>query len=118
MKHLILACLLAGCGGSSAQSTNPTNPTNPGDVSVASPDLANTPSTAGVSCTQEIALECAGGSDGCLTGATTVHVCVAVNTQVGASCSQEIALECPDGQLDACLESPPASANHVCILRS
>jgi hypothetical protein len=30
-------------------------------------------------------------------------------------CSQEIARTCPDGQIDACLLTPPAADTHVCV---
>jgi hypothetical protein len=70
-----------------------------------------------VPCAQEVALDCPGGVDGCLDQRTTVHACVATTAQPGPSCSQEIALECPAGEIDACLATPPAAANHLCIQR-
>ena len=115
MHHITLVfCSLAiACGG--AQSSKPdiaqTSSENP-DLSVASPS----PSP-GVSCSQEIALECPNGVDGCSTGKTSVHACVSVTAQAGPSCSQEIALECSPGEIDACLMSPPAAANHICVRR-
>jgi hypothetical protein len=35
----------------------------------------------------------------------------------GQPCSQEIALVCPDGQIDACLVTPPAATTHACVQR-
>jgi len=34
----------------------------------------------------------------------------------GLSCENEIARECPDGQVDACLATPPAAATHICVV--
>ena len=36
----------------------------------------------------------------------------------GVSCEKEIALECPEGQIDACLVSPPAGPTHRCVERA
>ncbi|CAN5832492.1 hypothetical protein BH11MYX2_BH11MYX2_11950 [soil metagenome] len=68
-----------------------------------------------VPCTREVALVCASGVDGCLQSRTQVHVCVAETASPGPSCSQEIALECSPEETDACLMTPPASANHICV---
>lgn len=36
-------------------------------------------------------------------------------TGEGTSCAQEIALQCPEGQIDACLKSPPEGDFHKCV---
>jgi len=118
MKHLILACVLAACGGSAPEPAQPAQSENP-DLAVASPSpSAPSSSSSSVPCAQEIALDCPGGVDGCTTGATTVHACVSSAAKAGPSCSQEIALVCPSGEIDACLVSPPAAQHHICIRRS
>jgi hypothetical protein len=33
----------------------------------------------------------------------------------GTPCEQEIALECPEGQIDACLKTPPEGDTHTCV---
>lgn len=33
----------------------------------------------------------------------------------GQPCTQEIAMVCPDGQVDACLKSPPEGDTHKCV---
>ena len=111
IKTLFLGSFLLACGGGQKASSPDIAQTSSG-----SPDIAQT-SSPGVSCTQEIALECPNGVDGCSTGKTSVHVCVSVTAQAGPSCSQEIALECPAGETDACLVSPPVAANHICVRR-
>jgi hypothetical protein len=40
-----------------------------------------------------------------------------VSAPGGQPCSQEIALVCPDGQIDACLVTPPAAEQHTCVQR-
>jgi len=79
-----------------------------------SPDIAQT-SSGSVPCSQEIALDCPGGMDGCLKNQTSVHVCVASNAQPGPSCSQDIALACGPGEVDACTLSPAPAAQHICV---
>jgi hypothetical protein len=113
IKTLLLTSLLLACGGGQSASRPDIAQTSSG-----SPDVAvSSPSSPGVSCAQEIALDCPNGVDGCTTGKTTVHVCVSQTAQAGPSCSQEVALECPDGEIDACLVTPPAAANHICVRR-
>ena len=117
MHHLtsLLLCAFAiACGGGQKAS----NPDIAEVPSPGNPDIAQTsPASSGVSCAQEVALECPNGVDGCTTGKTSVHACVSTTAQAGPSCSQEIALECPAGEIDACLLSPPAATNHICIRR-
>ena len=39
----------------------------------------------------------------------------AASTGDGQPCSQEVALQCPEGQVDACLKTPPAGETHTCV---
>ncbi len=113
IKTLLFCSFVLACGGGQKAGSPDIAQTSSG-----SPDIAQTSSPGGgVSCAQEIALECPNGVDGCSTGKTSVHVCVSVTAQAGPSCSQEIALECPVGETDACLISPPVAANHICVRR-
>ncbi len=115
MKHFQITCVPAlavlafGCAASPDRSVSSPAQPDPGSVSVSSP------TTAATSCSQDIALDCADGVDGCLQNRTTVHVCVATMASVGPSCSQEIALECSAGETDACLVTPAMAANHICV---
>ncbi len=54
--------------------------------------------------------------DGCTSGLTSVHVCLAKDAKAGPPCAQEIALTCPPGQVDACLHNPPQATTHLCVL--
>ncbi len=110
MKLFTIVFLAAlGCGGGKKADTTTTT----GDTSTQSP-----PASAGVPCEQEIAAVCADGMvDGCGGGLTTVHACVAAGATAGPPCEQEIAQVCPDGQIDACLQTPMASANHICVAK-
>ena len=103
---------LAGCGGGKKADTTPPGGGGAGDEPVSSP------TGAGPSCEQEIALECANGMvDGCVDGKTTIHVCVAADAAAGPPCEQELALECPADQIDACLMTPAAAQNHICVVK-
>jgi hypothetical protein len=71
---------------------------------------------ANVGCAQPSSLVCGEGQvDGCTSGLTAVHVCVAKDAKAGPPCAQELALSCPSGQVDACLHSPPQATTHVCV---
>jgi len=110
---LIGALALVGCGGP-AKTDSTLGKGSGSDTSVSKPDP-----TAGVACTQEIAIVCGDGfSDGCGGSKTTVHACVAADAAAGAPCAQEMALQCPDGQTDACLDTPAAAENHICIVKA
>jgi hypothetical protein len=104
--------MLACASSPNAPVSSPTS-----NASAGSPDIAQVSSGGTVPCSQEIALECASGVDGCLNNQTSVHVCVSASATAGPSCSQEIALECPSGEVDACTLSPAAAANHICVRR-
>ena len=109
---LIGALVLVGCGGPAKKDTVGTG--SGSDTSVKNP-----PATAGVPCAQEVALVCGDGfADGYGGSKTTVHACVAADASAGPPCAQEIALQCPDGQIDACLNTPAAAENHICILKA
>lgn len=41
----------------------------------------------------------------------------ATGTGDGTPCTQEVALECPDGQIDACLKTPPEGETHKCVAK-
>jgi len=112
MKHLsFVFALVVGCA------TTQTPPDHQSVSNASTPDIAQTSSSGGVPCSQEIARECTHGVDGCFKNLTTVHVCVAANAHAGAPCSQEIALECGAGEVDACTVSPAPAAHHICVQR-
>jgi hypothetical protein len=70
-----------------------------------------------VGCATATALSCgADQADGCASGLTAVHVCVAKDAKAGPPCAQEVALSCPAGQVDACLHNPPQATTHVCVI--
>jgi hypothetical protein len=72
---------------------------------------------ANVGCAQPSSLVCGEGQvDGCASGLTAVHVCVAKDAKAGPPCAQELALSCPPGQVDACLHSPPQATTHLCVI--
>jgi hypothetical protein len=108
---LVITLAALGCASSSKDRSVSNASSNP--------DIAQTssPSSGGVSCSQEVALDCPNGIDGCAKNQTTVHVCVSTTAQAGPSCAQEIALECPAGEVDACLLTPAPSAQHLCVRR-
>jgi hypothetical protein len=61
---------------------------------------------------------CGGGSKNANTTTTstdTTNTDTTGATGEGTPCSQEIALECPEGQIDACLKSPPEGDTHTCV---
>ncbi|MGE0872005.1 MAG: hypothetical protein AB7P03_25830 [Kofleriaceae bacterium] len=101
----------AACGASKAPATSTTSSASGDPAAVAS---AESP---GVPCANDVQLQCTSGVDGCTDNKTTVHVCIAADAVAGPACSQEIALECPDGQIDACLLSPAAGENHICVMK-
>ena len=35
----------------------------------------------------------------------------------GTPCAQEIAMACPEGQIDACLKTPPDGDTHRCVAK-
>ena len=75
------------------------------------------PSASGVGCATQATLACdAGQTDGCTSGMTSVHVCVAKDAKAGPPCAQQATLTCPAGQVDACLHDPPQANNHVCVI--
>ena len=77
---------------------------------------ATAPAT-NVGCAQPSSLTCGEGQvDGCASGLTAVHVCVAKDAKAGPPCAQELALSCPPGQVDACLHSPPQATTHLCVV--
>ena len=70
-----------------------------------------------VGCATATALTCETDQvDGCASGLTSVHVCVAKDAKAGPPCAQELALTCPAGQLDACTHNPPQAPTHLCVL--
>ena len=72
---------------------------------------------ANVGCAQATTLACGDGQvDGCASGLTAVHVCVAKDAKAGPPCAQELALSCPAGQVDACLHNPPQAPTHLCVV--
>ena len=79
---------------------------------------APSPSGSGnVGCAQATTLVCGDGQvDGCASGLTAVHVCVAKDAKAGPPCAQELALSCPAGQVDACLHNPPQAPTHLCVV--
>lgn len=108
--------VLAACGGAQdpAPTTTADQPVSSTEPTAAEPAAAAP--TGAVDCAMEIALTCqAGEADGCLSGVTTHHACVAEGATAGAPCEQEIALECPEGFVDACLAPTRLAANHVCV---
>jgi hypothetical protein len=71
---------------------------------------------ASVGCAAASSLVCAADQvDGCMSGLTTVHLCVAKDAKPGAVCAQP-GTPCPAGQVDACLHDPPQSIHHVCVV--
>ena len=111
MKRLGLLLFIVACGGASSNDRSVSSPP-PG-----SPDIAATAPAGDVPCSQEVALECPTGVDGCLKSLTSVHICVSQTAQAGPSCSQEIALSCGPGEVDACTLSPTVATVHVCVQR-
>lgn len=74
-------------------------------------------SSSGVGCATQTTLSCeADQIDGCTSGMTSVHVCVAKDAKAGTPCAQQATLTCPAGQVDACLHDPPQANNHVCVI--
>jgi hypothetical protein len=106
----LVPLILLACASKPNQSVS-----SPASNSGGSPDIAQISSPGAAPCSQEMALDCPGGVDGCIKGQTSVHVCVSTTAQAGPSCSQEIALECSPGEQDACLMSPAPAANHICV---
>jgi hypothetical protein len=91
-----------------------------GAPAAGSPDTAAAPAApapaANVGCAQPSSLVCGDGQvDGCASGLTVLHVCVAKDAKAGPPCAQEVALSCPAGQVDACLHSPPQAPTHLCV---
>ena len=41
----------------------------------------------------------------------------APTTDNGQPCTQEVALQCPEGQIDACLKTPPEGVKHACVAK-
>ncbi|MEZ4239093.1 MAG: hypothetical protein R3F59_23660 [Myxococcota bacterium] len=83
-------------------------------ASVASPAAAS-PADGMLGCANEVQMVCTEGHrDGCATGKTLVHVCVADSEEAGPPCEQEIAKECPEGQMDAC--QGELAATHLCVV--
>jgi hypothetical protein len=73
--------------------------------------------SAEVSCATAATVTCgADQADGCTTGLTAVHVCVAKDAKAGPPCAQQQALSCPAGQVDACLHDPPKAPTHLCVV--
>jgi hypothetical protein len=106
----------AGNAGSTAPAAGNAGSAAPaaGNAGSAAGSPANAP---GVGCATASSLVCgAGQSDGCTSGLTSVHVCVAEGAKAGPPCAQETALACPPGQADACLHAPPLATNHVCVI--
>jgi hypothetical protein len=69
-----------------------------------------------VGCATQVTLTCeAGQFDGCTSGLTAVHICVAADAKPGQPCAQDVALSCAAGQSDACHRTPPVATNHVCV---
>ena len=56
-----------------------------------------------------------GQIDGCASGVTAVHVCVAKDAKAGAPCAGQPVLTCPAGQADACVHNPQQANTHVCV---
>jgi hypothetical protein len=91
-----------------------------GAPAAGSPGTAAAPAApapaANVGCAQPSSLVCGDGQvDGCASGLTVLHVCVAKDAKPGPPCAQEVALSCPAGQVDACLHSPPQAPTHLCV---
>ncbi len=101
--------LAVGCAASPNRSVSSPAESDPSNASVSSPTAA------AAECSQDVALDCADGIDGCIQNRTTVHVCVATTASAGPSCSQELALECPPEETDACLMTPTKATNHICV---
>ena len=106
---VVVAFAFAAACGSKAPATSTT--------SSASEPAPTKTASAGVPCTDEIALDCPNGVDGCVGGKTTVHVCVAADATPANSCTEENALVCPEGQIDACLQTPQSATNHICVMK-
>ena len=92
----------------------------PAGGAAGSPGTAAAPAApapaANVGCAQPSSLVCGDGQvDGCASGLTVLHVCVAKDAKPGPPCAQEVALSCPAGQVDACLHSPPQAPTHLCV---
>ena len=103
----VVVTALAACGGKKAPATSPGSGS---DTAVASPDQGG-----GITCDKEIARVCENGVDGCASGKTLVHACIAADATDGPPCTQEIAKVCPTGQTDACLKTPAAATTHICV---
>ena len=101
----------AGATGSAPGTTGTGSAAGAGGPQGAAPGSAN------VGCAQQTTLVCGDGQvDGCASGLTAVHVCVAKDAKAGPPCAQELALSCPAGQVDACLHNPPQATTHVCVI--
>jgi hypothetical protein len=71
---------------------------------------------ADVGCAGATTLTCGADQiDGCASGLTAVHVCVAKDAKAGSPCAEQQALSCPAGQVDACLHVPPRATTHLCV---
>lgn len=110
---LALALASTACGSKSNSDTTPSGgaagASGGSDVTQGEPAPA-----APLGCDKEIAAVCgAGAEDGCLGGATTVHICVPADVQPGGPCSEEVMLNCASGQFDACTTN--AATNHICV---
>jgi hypothetical protein len=70
-----------------------------------------------VGCATTTTLACGADQvDGCASGLTAVHVCVAKDAKAGPPCAQPQAPSCPSGQVDACLHDPPQATTHLCVV--
>ena len=98
MKKLMLVCALAmaACGGGTKKAETTTDTTT--DTTNTTTDATTTdPNTS--------------------TSNTDPNAGSATPTGDGQPCAQEIAMECPEGQIDACLKSPPEGDTHTCVAK-
>jgi len=106
---------VVGSAAPSAPAPGPGSATPP--AAAPSPGSAPTGNPPGVGCATPTTLACdADQADGCTSGMTSVHVCVAKDAKAGPPCAQQATLTCPAGQVDACLHEPPQANNHVCVI--
>ena len=65
-----------------------------------------------------LAIGCGGSKKGTTDPTDTTNASTGAGapaTGDGQPCAQEVALQCPDGQIDACLKTPPEGDSHKCV---
>src|SRR5262249_3001418 len=107
----------ASAGGSVEAPGQAAAPAGTAAVEAARPASGGATAPTPEACVTPSKLACAAGQvDGCTSGLTSVHVCVAADAKPGSPCAQGSALTCPSEMIDACGFVPPYASNHVCVV--